>query len=204
MGKMKKTPINIISIDGHKRYKSDDSAKKIKSVIARKTIKVLKRRSRHNSIVLGVLEYDWPVAISMIETLSEYIGHTLCYDDEPIIYPVIEFALECYGKFLFHGYSKKHEDAVRLAAFMDGLLTKTCEVAQEVKSKQPETKIQTLSMVNKRTLSADWVNAELDESGLSGLRRSLYELIVNEHVKHILKSANYEQAVVLGGVGVSH
>lgn len=192
---MKRKPTNIISMESHKRHRN---SRETKSVLARKTIKTLKKRSRHNSIVLGVLEYDWPVARSIIEIVCEYIGHNICSDDEPIIYPILEFALERYSKFLFQGGREKHKDFVRLAAFIDGILTKTCEMAQEFIKTQP--KNNKLLMVNKRTLS-DWLNGEPDAASRLLLRRSLYDLVANRHVKHILKSTNYENAVVFGSLG---
>ena len=44
-----------------------------RSIAAKRAVKVLRKRSRHNSVVLGILEYDWPVATSIIETIRSFM-----------------------------------------------------------------------------------------------------------------------------------
>lgn len=198
---MKKNYSNIVSMEGNEFLLE---TKRTNRLAARRAIKGLRKRSRHNSIVLGVLEYDWPVATSIIESLSNYVGFKIgSASGEPVIYKILEFALNRYSSLLFHSHDNKHEDAARIAVFIDGLITKTCEIACDLPMEEAQKDI-FLSTNNKQTLS-DWV-AKKDKQNCDepSLRRHLYGLIANDNVKYILKSANYEQAVVLGSLAARH
>ncbi len=181
-----------------------------RSIAAKRAVKVLRKRSRHNSVVLGILEYDWPVATSIIETISDYIGSGIHTNNEPVIYDILEFAIERYSKFLFHTRSTKYEDAIRIAAFIEGLITKTCDVAQMKITNESGTsswaagdKASFSEWYKRNGTSKLTVQPEPVEN-VQDLRKFLYELIANDQVKHILKSANYEKAVVFGSLAASH
>ena len=161
-------------------------------------------------MVLGILEYDWPVASSIIETLNDYIGCGIKSDGEPVIYDILEFGIERYSKFLFHSRETKYEDAIRIAAFIEGLIAKTCEVAQvKITNKDGSSSWATGSKMSftvwyERNGSDSLLVQPEPAENEQDLRKFLYELVANEQVKHILKSTNYEQAVVLGSLATGN
>jgi len=162
----------------------------------------LKSRSRNNAQILSVLQFDWPVSNSVIGKLSHYITDGITADKEPVIYPIIEKALRHYAEHVFHELEEKHEDPIRIAGFLEALITEACRALQ-VKITDDEGHAWG---VDAGEAFSTWLSSHQGELSIypqppedeNALRGLLYELIACERVKTVLRRANCEEAVVAG------
>lgn len=168
-----------------------------------RVMNALKSRGRKNAHILSILQLDWPASESIIHRLSDYISDSIKANEEPVIYPIIEEALLRYSQLVFHAQKYKYEDPARISAFLDTLITETCKAL--------EVQIAANSgggawSVDSGTSFSAWCtdhpgdlsitpHAHEDESSLRGL---LYDLLICESVKNVLRRTDYEQAVVSG------
>lgn len=162
----------------------------------------LKSRGRKNAHILSILQFDWPASESIIEKLSCYITDGIKANKEPVIYLIIEEALQKYGQLVFHEQKEKYEDPARISAFLETLITETCR-ALEIQIFNSNGKSWSVDSGESFSLWFSTNPGDLsikphpheDETSLRGL---LYDLITCESVKTVLRRTNYEKAVVTG------
>ena len=168
----------------------------------------LKCRGRKSAHILSLLQVDWPVSEDIIRKLSSHISRNIIVNNEPVIYFIVEKALAEYSHFVFFKGSKKYQDIARISVFLETLITETCKILEvQVVSDNGD-----VWSVNKKESFNTWLSNH-DESlkviphlygNTEALRSFIYELIANESVKKILRSANYEQTVVTGSMDYSN
>lgn len=168
-----------------------------------RVMNALRSRGRKNAHILSILQLDWPASELIIQKLSDYISDSIKANQEPVIYPIIEEALFRYSQLVFHAQRYKYEDPARLSAFLDSLITETCKALEvqiaaknggDVWSVESGTSFSEWSTNHPGDLSIT-PHVHEDEPSLRGL---LYELLICESVKNVLRRTDYEQAVVSG------
>lgn len=168
-----------------------------------RVMNVLKSRGRKNAHILSILQLDWPASESIIQRLSDYISDSIKANEEPVIYPIIEEALLRYSQLVFHAHRYKYEDPARISAFLDTLITETCKALEvQIAAKSGG---EAWSVDSGTAFSMWWTShpgdlsitphTHEDEPSLRGL---LYDLLICESVKNVLRRTEYEQAVVSG------
>lgn len=171
-------------------------------------INALKKRGRRNTHTLLLLQFDWPASQDIIERLSCFITDGIKASGEPVIYPIIEEALQRYSAAVFHGKYKKHDDPARIGVFLETMITQTCR-ALEIRI--VDSKGASWLVARGQPLS-HWIyehpgdltiysHAHDDEPALRGL---LYELLTCESVKKVLERKGYGEAVVAGRLAAGH
>lgn len=174
----------------------------------KKILSMIRKRDRKNAHTLALLFFDWPATNNIIEQLCCFITDEIKSDKEPVIYPILEKALNKYSDVVFHVNKHKYEDPIRLGVFLETIITETVK-ALEI---EIEDSLGNKWSVEKNESFSHWL--ENHKGVLSiiphqhqnecKLRKVLYQLITSKSVKTVLRRTNYEQAVVAGRLVVSH
>ena len=139
--------------------------------------------SSESSHIYTLLKIDWPVAERVMVKLGALIisctgGQRV---GQGILQTIVERAVRAYGKTLYSGTNQKSPDHVRIGVFTDCLLEETFRF---IRSGQ-------ISMTGGTAAVPDSIPAQ-------ELRQSLYELLVCDSLKRVLKEACFEEAILDG------
>lgn len=135
------------------------------------------------SHIYAVLKVDWPVAERVMVKLGALI--TTSTGGRPvgkrILQEILGRSIKAYGQVLYGGKAGKAPDHVRIGVFMNCLLQETHEFlhAEQEWTKEAEQTV------------ADHIDQK-------ELRSCLYELLVCDSLKEVLREARFEQAILDG------
>lgn len=166
--------------------------------------KTMRRRSRRYASLLDLLIFDWPDADEILYNLYLYVSDSIHRNKDPVIYHIVEQALDSYNDAVFNRDKKKLDDPVRISIFIESLIKSTCSYFE-------------VSIVDERGEAwsvdsgerfVDWLrnhsgdlkiydHQHQDEASLRGM---LYTLVTCESVKKVIKRSGYEDAVLAGSV----
>lgn len=178
----------------------------------KEVLSVIRKRDRKNAHTLALLFFDWPATSDVIEQLCCFIADVIKSDKEPVIYQILEEALNKYSGVVFHANKRKYDDQVRLGVFLETIITETAKALEveieDLGNKWPVEKGKPFS-----NLLAD--HKLVDHKGElfivphqhqneCKLREALYQLVASESIKTALRRTNYEEAIVAGRLVTGH
>ncbi|TOI60583.1 hypothetical protein [Vibrio parahaemolyticus] len=190
------------------KYKNHEVTRVVDVNPHKKVLSVIRKRDRKNAHTLALLFFDWPATNDVIEQLCCFITDGIKSDKEPVIYPILEEALDKYSGVVFHANKRKYEDPVRLGVFLETIITETAK-ALEI---EIEDSLGNKWSVEKGEPFSHWLADHKGELFIvphqhqneCKLRKALYQLVASESVKTVLRRTNYEEAVVAGRLVASH
>lgn len=164
---------------------------------------VRKRTRRHASLV-DLLSFDWPDAKKIMNNLYSHISDNVHKNNKPVIYDIIDVALDRYHDAVFQKNGKKLDDPKRIAIFIETLIVETC---RELELAIVDEKGDEWTVDSGQPFVA-WRDAHPGDLEVYGrthpdedvLRKMLYTLVTSESIKRVLKRAGYEEAVLAGCV----
>ncbi len=170
--------------------------------------KTIGTRGKKNAHILDLLKIDWPASQTIIEKLSLLITAGIKKNKEPIIYLIIEEALQRYSDVVFHNNSKKYDDPIRIGVFLETIITATCRVLeiQIMDSQGNKWSVDSCQSFFHWTLNhpGELAIYQYQHQDEHSLRSLLYDLMTCNSVKNVLKRANYEEAVLAGRMAFSY
>lgn len=166
----------------------------------------IREQGRRYADLADLLFFDWPKAKGVVESLQAYLSDHIQLEDNPVVYRLIRDSLDRYHDAVFNHSGKKLEDPLRLAIFIDALLTATCEIvnieiendqgaAWTIASGQP---FSSWLMENDGGITI-YAGAVEDERAI---REILYALLTSDSIKRILKRAGHEDAVLANRLAI--
>lgn len=174
-----------------------------------RVMETLRARGRKNADTLILLQFDWPDTEHVLGRVVDSVADFSCNGSDPVIYSILDQALERYSKAVHFRVGCSYLDAskkdpMRLAIFIEALITETMMVVKAgrqngCKGEWP---------LDQGVSLSEWL---CEQGGLSEaeqklkpcmsnetLRSTLYELFTSERVRSILRRVGYEEAVVGG------
>lgn len=163
---------------------------------------LMRRRSRRRATLIDLLFYDWPASKEMMENLYGYISATITKNNEPVIYCILDKALNRYRDVVFCKNGERIDDPVRIGVFVETLIVETCRelevsiydaagAAWSVDSGQPF-----LAWLQGHPGSL-MICGQTHENE-SALRQMLYCLITSDSIKKVLRRGLYDQDILAG------
>ncbi|TDX26812.1 hypothetical protein DFO67_11577 [Modicisalibacter xianhensis] len=164
---------------------------------------VRKRTRRHASLV-DLLSFDWPDARKIMNNLYSHISDNIQINKKPVIYNIIDVALDRYHDAVFQKNGRKLDDPKRIAIFIVTLIVETCREL-EVAIVDEKGNEWTVDAGQPFIAWREDHPGDLKVYGRSHpdeemLRKVLYTLVTSESIKGVLKRAGYEEAVLAGCV----
>lgn len=167
----------------------------------------MKKMGEDQAEIVAMLEFDWPGADQIIDALCNFVTESIQEDGSPVIYRIVDKALESYGKAVFRPDGKKLEDPLRIAIFLDRLLS---ESAIELNIWIEDDRGSAWNVDSEIPFS-DWLEqhpgdvAVYQRAGADHLmlRKRLYALLTCSPIKRVMKRTGYESAVVDGRLAIN-
>jgi len=193
--------------DGYSNANQDGDLEVVRVITEERRIgmtEAIRQRGRRYADIVDLLFFDWPKAKDVIENLRSYVSEHIQRHDDPVIYTIVTEALDEYHEAVYNPGGRKLEDPLRLAVFINALVTATCRELQIVITNDAG---QSWSLAS-GTPFATWLTANDGELTIysqapadeSSLREVIYSLLTSESVKRILKRAGHEDAVLANRV----
>ena len=161
----------------------------------KEVLSVIRKRDRKNAHTLALLFFDWPATSDVIEQLCCFIADVIKSDKEPVIYQILEEALNKYSGVVFHANKRKYDDQVRLGVFLETIITETAKALEveieDLGNKWPVEKGELFIVPHQHQNECK-------------LREALYQLVASESIKTALRRTNYEEAIVAGRLVTGH
>lgn len=168
---------------------------------------VKKRRKLTDREIYSLLKHDWPASQHMVEQLTYFLTTELTLEGEPILYPILEEALNRYCGVVYLNNSEKVEDIGRVAVFLDQLISSTL---QRMNQQWTDAQGEAWHLDCGEGFST-WRQAHPGEltgqpyqinDTLEG-RRRLYYLMTHPRMRLVFTRSNYyEEAIMAGDVRV--
>lgn len=160
----------------------------------------IREQGRRYADLADLLFFDWPKAKGVVESLQAYLSDHIQLEENPVVYRLIRDSLDRYHDAVFNHSGKKLDDPLRLAIFIDALLTATCDIVNiEIENDQGSTwTITTGQPFSSWLMENDggitiYAGAVEDQQPI---REMLYALLTSDSIKRILKRAGHEDAVL--------
>lgn len=158
--------------------------------------------------LLEVLAADWPEARKSINTLCHYVSQNIQNGGEPVLNMIIVNALKQYQRVVWHKNNEKFQDPLRIATFIDALISEACQALNiEVQAANGMKWTVHSGCAFTLWLSKNGGDVKVmpaENLDQKAIRKGLYELITEENIKSVLRRANYEAAIVDGSMPVAN
>tara|TARA_R110002051_G_scaffold299268_1_gene366401 strand:- start:10725 stop:11249 length:525 start_codon:yes stop_codon:yes gene_type:complete len=173
-------------------------------------MEVLRTDYQRYSHAAELLFYDWPKAKEVAVALLEYISLHIRRQDEALALEVLCEALVAYGEvsqFARINRIEKVDDALRLAIFVDALITVTLRDLQIVVETEDGDKwslpegVAFSTWLGDRDGDLTVYHQPLDD--VLPIRAMLYGAITSPSVKRILLRAGYENPILANRLAIS-
>ena len=171
-----------------------------------KLINELKYRGVKNTIVLSLLQHDWPSSEKILRNLANHLSSGFIDENgRVVLVEIVTKALKAYECTIHSDKRIRASDHERMCVFLEALISATCHYMQIKAVDNRTAEVWTISnkeaftqWVKQRSNHIEIVENPFDDERF--IRAKLYEKVVTKSVKDLFREYKYEDSIVDGNL----